>query len=215
MANNMIKWESILIGIIIVGIATIASLVSSSSSSGGSVLAILIAGLVVGFLVKDVKSGVVNGAIFGVIGGLIKLLITFSMVILSFYAQYGSQLALVPADQLSRIITMILLQIFLIFIIDVIVATLSGAVGSLIRTGFEESSVQESESTYPHTALTVIGYIFGILGGIIGLIIAIYLLTREDKRAKTHALIILGIFVLWIAVSVMVIYPLMQQMFLA
>ena len=52
----------------------------------------------------------------------------------------------------------------------------------------------------PHTSriLIVLGYIFSILGGIIGLIIAIYLATRKDPVAKKHGRIQLGIFAFYI-----------------
>ncbi|WP_407414843.1 double zinc ribbon domain-containing protein [Methanobrevibacter sp.] len=46
--------------------------------------------------------------------------------------------------------------------------------------------------------LIVLGYIFSILGGILGLIIAIYLSTRKDPVAKKHGHIQLAIFVFYI-----------------
>jgi uncharacterized membrane protein YcgQ (UPF0703/DUF1980 family) len=42
------------------------------------------------------------------------------------------------------------------------------------------------------------GYIFSILGGILGLIIAIYLSTRKDPVARKHGHIQLAIFVFYI-----------------
>lgn len=52
----------------------------------------------------------------------------------------------------------------------------------------------------PHTnrLLILLGYIFSILGGLIGLIIAIYLITRRDPVAKKHGRIQLGIFVFYL-----------------
>lgn len=47
--------------------------------------------------------------------------------------------------------------------------------------------------------LILFGYIFSILGGIIGLIIAIYLSTRKDPVARKHGHIQLGIFVFYVA----------------
>lgn len=47
--------------------------------------------------------------------------------------------------------------------------------------------------------LILFGYIFSILGGILGLIIAIYLSTRKDPVAKKHGRIQLAIFVFYIA----------------
>ena len=45
-----------------------------------------------------------------------------------------------------------------------------------------------------HTLAIVLGYIFTLLGGWIGLIIAIYLLTRNNENAKTHGTIQLILF---------------------
>lgn len=47
--------------------------------------------------------------------------------------------------------------------------------------------------------LIVFGYIFSILGGILGLIIAIYLSTRKDPVARKHGHIQLAIFIFYIA----------------
>ncbi len=46
--------------------------------------------------------------------------------------------------------------------------------------------------------LIVFGYIFSILGGILGLIIAIYLSTRKDPNARKHGHIQLAIFAFYI-----------------
>ena len=46
--------------------------------------------------------------------------------------------------------------------------------------------------------LIMFGYIFSILGGILGLIIAIYLSTRKDPVARRHGHIQLAIFVFYI-----------------
>jgi hypothetical protein len=52
----------------------------------------------------------------------------------------------------------------------------------------------------PHTSriLIVLGYIFSILGGLLGLIIAIYLTTRKDPVAKRHGRIQLVIFIFYL-----------------
>lgn len=47
--------------------------------------------------------------------------------------------------------------------------------------------------------LIIFGYIFSILGGIIGLIIAIYLSTRKDPVARKHGHIQLAIFIFYVA----------------
>lgn len=48
--------------------------------------------------------------------------------------------------------------------------------------------------------LILFGYIFSILGGILGLIIAIYLSTRKDPIARRHGHIQLAIFVFYLAI---------------
>lgn len=60
----------------------------------------------------------------------------------------------------------------------------------------------------PHTnrLLILLGYVFSILGGIIGLIIAIYLATRKDPVAKRHGRIQLGIFIFYLLlISILII----------
>jgi hypothetical protein len=44
-----------------------------------------------------------------------------------------------------------------------------------------------------YNLIIILGYIFSILGGIIGLILALYLATRKDPRAKMHGSIQLSI----------------------
>ncbi|WP_407382108.1 zinc ribbon domain-containing protein [Methanobrevibacter sp.] len=59
----------------------------------------------------------------------------------------------------------------------------------------------------PHTSriLIALGYIFSILGGLIGLIIAIYLTTRRDPVAKKHGRIQLGIFIFYLVLLLILI----------
>ena len=62
---------------------------------------------------------------------------------------------------------------------------------------------QDSEVHKTSALLIFLGYIFSILGGLIGLIIAIYLSTRKDPTARKHGhiqLAILGFYVLVIAI---------------
>ena len=47
--------------------------------------------------------------------------------------------------------------------------------------------------------LIALGYFFSILGSIIGLIIAVYLITRKDPTAKKHGYIQLAIIIFYIA----------------
>lgn len=58
------------------------------------------------------------------------------------------------------------------------------------------------QQNFPRTSrlLIVLGYIFSILGGIIGLIIAIYLSTRKDPVAKKHGRIQLAIFCIYLLI---------------
>ena len=48
--------------------------------------------------------------------------------------------------------------------------------------------------------LIFLGYVFSILGGLIGLIIAIYLSTRKDPNARKHGHIQLAIFVFYVLI---------------
>lgn len=56
------------------------------------------------------------------------------------------------------------------------------------------------DADVPHTSRLLIGlgYVFSLLGGLIGLIIAIYLITRRDPVAKKHGRIQLGIFIFYL-----------------
>ena len=57
-----------------------------------------------------------------------------------------------------------------------------------------------SNSDVPQTSriLIILGYLFSILGGLVGLIIAIYLSTRKDPVAKKHGHIQLAIFAFYV-----------------
>ena len=65
-----------------------------------------------------------------------------------------------------------------------------------------QRKVSEDAQSYngPRTSRIVIllGYIFSILGGLLGLIIAIYLITRKDPVAKKHGRIQLLIFIFYL-----------------
>lgn len=43
-----------------------------------------------------------------------------------------------------------------------------------------------AESKKPSTILVILGYIFAILGGLIGIVIGLYLYTRDNSEAKFH-----------------------------
>ena len=47
--------------------------------------------------------------------------------------------------------------------------------------------------------LIIFGYLFSILGGLLGLIIAIYLVTRKDPNTRKHGIIQLAIFGFYVA----------------
>ena len=57
---------------------------------------------------------------------------------------------------------------------------------------------QEYRANRTSRWLIIFGYVFSILGGIIGLIIAIYLSTRKDPVARKHGHIQLAIFAFYI-----------------
>ncbi|MBQ9025536.1 MAG: zinc ribbon domain-containing protein [Methanobrevibacter sp.] len=71
----------------------------------------------------------------------------------------------------------------------------------------EISNDAQRINNIPHTSrvLIVLGYVFSILGGLIGLIIAIYLTTRKDPVAKKHGRIQLGIFIFYLVVLLILI----------
>ncbi len=65
------------------------------------------------------------------------------------------------------------------------------------------NNAQEYKANRTNKWLILFGYVFSILGGILGLIIAIYLSTRKDPVAKKHGhiqLAIFGFYILLIAI---------------
>ncbi len=65
-----------------------------------------------------------------------------------------------------------------------------------------KKEISASPTPTPHKTsrwIILFGYIFSILGGILGLIIAVYLSTRKDPVARKHGHIQLAIFVFYIA----------------
>ena len=57
---------------------------------------------------------------------------------------------------------------------------------------------QDVESGTTSKIIIIFGYLFSILGGLLGIIIAIYLVTRRDPVAKKHGRIQLAIFVFYL-----------------
>lgn len=72
-----------------------------------------------------------------------------------------------------------------------------------------QKKVIGDEQSYngPRTSriLILLGYIFSILGGLLGLIIAIYLITRKDPVAKKHGRIQLLIFIFYLVLLLILI----------
>ena len=54
--------------------------------------------------------------------------------------------------------------------------------------------------------MIIIGYIFAILGSVLGFIFAIYLITRNDSNAKKHGIIQLAFLIIEFAVIGILIY---------
>lgn len=71
------------------------------------------------------------------------------------------------------------------------------------NNNFNSNIDQKPKKRY--TLFIILGYIFAILGGLIGLIIALYLATRKDRRAKKHGLIQLGILVFYVIIILLAI----------
>ncbi len=55
-------------------------------------------------------------------------------------------------------------------------------------------NAEEYKTSSINRWIIIFGYIFSILGGLLGLIIALYLVTRKDARSKRHGYIQLAIF---------------------
>lgn len=64
---------------------------------------------------------------------------------------------------------------------------------------------QDMEVGKTSRILILFGYIFSILGGLLGLIIAIYLVSRKDPVAKKHGRIQLAIFIFYLVLILILI----------
>ena len=66
------------------------------------------------------------------------------------------------------------------------------------KKGINFDSVQDtiSKGNQNYRLMIIIGYIFAILGSVLGFIFAIYLITRKDPNAKKHGLIQLVLLIL-------------------
>lgn len=76
-----------------------------------------------------------------------------------------------------------------------------GGIIALVGGGIE---LKEGDTT-PHLLATILGYIFGVSVGWIGIAFGIYLLTREHPRAKFHGKIVLVISVVMIVFGILAI----------
>jgi len=75
----------------------------------------------------------------------------------------------------------------------------------------EGARVNDTTGTaYPHSFATILGYIFAIIGGWIGIIFGIYLWTREHPRAKFHGKVVLILtvcmIIFWIILTIFISY---------
>lgn len=71
----------------------------------------------------------------------------------------------------------------------------------IIKYEASEPKKEEPKDYKPTSSIVIVlGYIFSIMGGLIGLIIAIYLSTRKDPRARRHGHIQLGILVFYLII---------------
>lgn len=66
-----------------------------------------------------------------------------------------------------------------------------------------DKKAQLPKDSDDYSGIILLGVIFTILGGIIGLIISFYLVTREDKKTHDTGLILLIINIIWIFVLLM------------
>ena len=64
----------------------------------------------------------------------------------------------------------------------------------------QKETIQPQNFQKTSRLLILLGYVFSVLGGLIGLIIAIYLSTRKDPVAKKHGRIQLAIFGLYLLI---------------
>lgn len=58
--------------------------------------------------------------------------------------------------------------------------------------------IDKSKKPNTYGGATVVGYFFAIFGGWLGIVVGLYLLTRDNEKAKLHGKIILGISGIWI-----------------
>ncbi len=72
--------------------------------------------------------------------------------------------------------------------------------GTINPVVIEKTQITPQSAPRTSRFLILLGYLFSILGGVIGLIIAIYLSTRKDPVARRHGHVQLAIFLFYVAV---------------
>ena len=79
-------------------------------------------------------------------------------------------------------------------------------VGSSAKISQMPSSdqIQGSEANKPSTIIVVLGYIFALLGGLIGIILGVYLYSKDNHEAKTHGRNILIIAAVMMVLGILV-----------
>ena len=75
----------------------------------------------------------------------------------------------------------------------------NGNINQIIIKKEISGNTDELKEHTPNKWLIIFGYVFSIFGGILGLIIAIYLSTRKDPISRRHGHVQLAIFVFYIA----------------
>ncbi len=61
---------------------------------------------------------------------------------------------------------------------------------------------KQTHKAEDYSAAIILGIIFTILGGLLGLLFSVYLLTRNDKKANKHGTIMLIVFIYWLMILV-------------
>ena len=74
----------------------------------------------------------------------------------------------------------------------------NNTVGPIIINKQTVGSENPAKRSIFMTIIIIFGYVFSILGGLLGLIIALYLITRKDPSIRKHGKIQLAIFIFYI-----------------
>jgi Na+/proline symporter len=129
LTENIIKWRTVLIGVVVI----LASYVISDIMSWVSIILplFLLVGLLVGFIINETeKNAAINGVVFGVIGGIVTNAI---LVVLMSLQGYGAFIEGIIATALIYVV------------LEIIVAAVGGVLGSLLRIEFDKSEMEYEE----------------------------------------------------------------------